>query len=373
MEMKEKADWERLRDEFIAQDKAKYEAEKEVWSLLISDEPRSPYEDINSEEELAEMIEKWYPVLIKEKRMTKDTLETYTDFFDRTGLETDFEKILTDLKAEIQWEQSFPEGQAPIPPAEARKNLCRNYRRNVGAQLKAMREKRGYSLRFVEEETGISRNIVSRTEAGRANTTIDTIAVLVDFYRIGIPLEVSDHTSLKPIEQLELKPEYDFKRELRELPEEDVMYQSTEHGVRVCGYVHNVYEATFLHDSDSRVAKYSNLPKYEWYGYIDGHLHRCTRWPDRKFGPFISTDTDPRFKELIEELKAAEASSENNDPEKSFFDHMHSEIILGHCIAKNKSRLEKLGILTERIKEKYRYYFGRMENIKYGNGPVVMF
>lgn len=42
----------------------------------------------------------------------------------------------------------------------------------------------------------------SRTEAGRANTTIDTLVILVDFYNAETPLTVSKETSfLYSIEQ----------------------------------------------------------------------------------------------------------------------------------------------------------------------------
>lgn len=366
-------DWELLRDELVAQDHAKYAAEKDELSLLLDDSPKSPYADIDSEEKLAQMIEDWYPVLINEKRVTEETIEKYADFFDRTGLEKDLEKVMADKRAEIQWEQSFPEGKSPTPPGEARKNLCREYRRNIGAQLKAMREKRGYTLRYVEEETGVAKNIISRTEAGRANTTIDTLAILVDFYAIGLPLEVSCHTSLEAIEKLNPEPKYDFGQELRSIPEEDAMYQSTDHGVRISGYVHGMLEDTFLREKDPRVSKYSGLPKYEWYGYIDGRLYRCTRWPDQKIRPFISTDTDPRFKELIQELKATEAPHIGKELDKTLFDHVHDEIILGGILKHKKAILEEYGILTEAFKDKYKYYLARMEKIDYKSRIIRMF
>ena len=55
-------------------------------------------------------------------------------------------------------------------------------RRAIGTTLRNAREKHGLSIRDVEERTGISKNIICRTEAGRSNTTIDTISILADCY-----------------------------------------------------------------------------------------------------------------------------------------------------------------------------------------------
>ncbi|MDE7442158.1 MAG: helix-turn-helix domain-containing protein [Muribaculaceae bacterium] len=61
-------------------------------------------------------------------------------------------------------------------------------RKRMGKALKEAREKRRLSVLEVERRTGVSRTIISRTEAGRANTTIDTINTLADCY--GYRLEL---------------------------------------------------------------------------------------------------------------------------------------------------------------------------------------
>ena len=200
-----KKDWETLRDELIEKDKAEYLTDKDNWDFFLQGNTlKSSFEDIESDERLATVMEIHYGRLIRNKHITKETVEKYSDFFDRTGLETDLDKVIAEQDKEFAWTESFGERVPPIYPPKARKNLCREYRRNSGEQLKAMRVKRGYSLRQVEEKTGIARNIISRTEAGRANTTIDTLAILVDFYEIGIPLEISKFTPIYPIQELDI-------------------------------------------------------------------------------------------------------------------------------------------------------------------------
>lgn len=55
-------------------------------------------------------------------------------------------------------------------------------RKRIGAALKEARKECGYSVLEVERRTGVARNIISRTEAGRANTTLDTINALAECY-----------------------------------------------------------------------------------------------------------------------------------------------------------------------------------------------
>lgn len=64
----------------------------------------------------------------------------------------------------------------------------RAHRKRLGRALKEARKECGYSVLEVEKRTGVSRTIISRTEAGRANTTIDTINTLADCY--GYRLEL---------------------------------------------------------------------------------------------------------------------------------------------------------------------------------------
>ena len=186
-----KADWEMLRDEIAAKDLAE---QQEIWDKLkplmeLPSHPQSSYMGAETDRRLADLMEMNYTHLILKKHLTKDIVERYADFFDRTGLETDLDKYMTEVHAEWDRKASYGDSVPPVSPEEQRKTICREFRRDLGDQLRKAREKKGYSLRSVEEYTGISKKIISRTELGRANTTIDTIALLCRHY--GIYLELN--------------------------------------------------------------------------------------------------------------------------------------------------------------------------------------
>ena len=68
------------------------------------------------------------------------------------------------------------------------KNVRREHRKRIGKALREAREEAGMSIRAVAEATGIDKSIICRTEAGRANTTMDTLNTLADCY--GYRLEL---------------------------------------------------------------------------------------------------------------------------------------------------------------------------------------
>lgn len=197
-------DWELLRDELAAAEEEmnrKDHVDGGLASMMEGDFNRSSLRNDNSEEALANSIEIHQLYYIDDGLLTKEMVKKYSDFFDRTGLETDLDKIVAEDEAKHKWRESYVETVPPPYPADQRKELCRHYRRSVGWQLKEMRNKRGYTLREVEEATGIAKNIISRTEAGRANTTIDTLAVLTDFYGMG-PVQMTKMSGLPTIDEI---------------------------------------------------------------------------------------------------------------------------------------------------------------------------
>lgn len=70
-----------------------------------------------------------------------------------------------------------------------------NARKSVGEQLKAAREAKGYTLRYLAKLTGIANNHISRIEAGRYNATIDTIAVIAAALGAEIKISLADELS----------------------------------------------------------------------------------------------------------------------------------------------------------------------------------
>ena len=70
-----------------------------------------------------------------------------------------------------------------------------NARKSVGEQLKAAREAKGYTLRYLAKLTGIANNHISRIEAGRYNATIATIAVIAAAHGAEIKISLADELS----------------------------------------------------------------------------------------------------------------------------------------------------------------------------------
>lgn len=62
------------------------------------------------------------------------------------------------------------------------------FRKELGCRLREARKRLGLTLRDVEARTGVNKSVNGRTESGRANPTIDTIALLCDCY--GLELEL---------------------------------------------------------------------------------------------------------------------------------------------------------------------------------------
>lgn len=90
--------------------------------------------------------------------------------------DTDTEAIMYDgLPMLAPWEKEI-------------KDERRDRRKHLGAALKTAREKAGLSLRDVAERSGVSRNIICRTEGGRANTGIDAVGAIAAVYGMELGL-----------------------------------------------------------------------------------------------------------------------------------------------------------------------------------------
>lgn len=56
----------------------------------------------------------------------------------------------------------------------------------IGSRLKLLREKRGYSQKFVAEKIGVKNNTLSGYEAGRREPDSSTLNTLADFYKVSV-------------------------------------------------------------------------------------------------------------------------------------------------------------------------------------------
>lgn len=71
-------------------------------------------------------------------------------------------------------------GDLLVPQDDAVKQIKRDARRDVGIQIREVRELLGWSVDDLAQESGVGRSIIFRIESGRANTSIDTLALLAD-------------------------------------------------------------------------------------------------------------------------------------------------------------------------------------------------
>lgn len=62
-------------------------------------------------------------------------------------------------------------------------------RRKVGEALRKARDAKGWTVRHVQQLTGIAANHVSRIEQGRYNVTLDTMAILADALGVEIKID----------------------------------------------------------------------------------------------------------------------------------------------------------------------------------------
>ena len=181
-------DFELLRDE-IAEREERLPKDP-VLEMLVEMPEHSLFRDCKTEDALASSIATQMAGLVRVGVMTQELVNRYLDFFLRHGLPTDVDDVLMARDMEIA--RDLAEDQdayAPRPEKQMADRLAevrRDNRKTMGATLRRIREERQLSIRDVEERTGISKNIICRTEAGRSNTTIDTIAVLADCYGLRI-------------------------------------------------------------------------------------------------------------------------------------------------------------------------------------------
>lgn len=85
----------------------------------------------------------------------------------------------------------MPQGNClRLGPMEDNAHIRQAWRREIGAQLKAARERRKESQTQVARWAGIQQQLLSKIESGEANPTIETIGVILS--ALGFTLRVTD-------------------------------------------------------------------------------------------------------------------------------------------------------------------------------------
>lgn len=104
----------------------------------------------------------------------------------------DTAKLPSIMRAMADWlRENRPEimftSPAPKSP-KAAAPVAREARRRIGQTLKAAREAKGYTTRYLAKLTGLDQGHIVRIEAGRYGLTVDTLARLCD--ALGLKIEL---------------------------------------------------------------------------------------------------------------------------------------------------------------------------------------
>lgn len=58
------------------------------------------------------------------------------------------------------------------------------YKQGFGERMKKARQRKAYTQKEVEQETGISQSIIAYIESGKREPSIENLGVLIDLYEI---------------------------------------------------------------------------------------------------------------------------------------------------------------------------------------------
>lgn len=87
-----------------------------------------------------------------------------------------------------------------------------------GEKLRAVRERKGYTLKVVAQKAGVSESLVSQIERNRVSPAIDTLLTLADVLDINLEFLFEEYRRDKPVRVIR-------KDERRKVEEDDVIYQ----------------------------------------------------------------------------------------------------------------------------------------------------
>lgn len=122
----------------------------------------------------------------------------------------------------------------------------------VGSKIKRLRTAKGYTLKRLSEEAGLSVGFLSQLERGISNIAIDTLAKIAEI--LDTPLSGFFDTA-------ELKGQSPVIRQFEQLPSEispQIYQYILSHGQTEFDLLPRIYLLMPFHDPDSRVEMYSH-------------------------------------------------------------------------------------------------------------------
>lgn len=87
-----------------------------------------------------------------------------------------------------------------------------------GEKLRAVRERKGYTLKVVAQQAGVSESLVSQIERNRVSPAIDTLLTLADVLDINLEFLFEEYRRDRPVHVI-------HTGERRKLEEDEVLYE----------------------------------------------------------------------------------------------------------------------------------------------------
>lgn len=87
-----------------------------------------------------------------------------------------------------------------------------------GEKLRAVRERKGYTLKVVAQQAGVSESLVSQIERNKVSPAIDTLLVLADVLDINLEFLFEEYRRERPVQVI-------HAQERRTMEEESAVYE----------------------------------------------------------------------------------------------------------------------------------------------------
>lgn len=152
-----------------------------------------------------------------------------------------------------------------------------------GEKLRTVRERKGYTLKMIAQQAGVSESLVSQIERNRVSPAIDTLLTLADVLDINLEFLFEEYRRDRPVHVI-------HKDERRRMEEDEVVYEELAKPVEKDG--EHAMECYIL-----------TIPPH-------GHTHRGSYGHlGREFGYIIEGEARFQYESTNYELKAGDSIS----------------------------------------------------------------
>ncbi len=152
-----------------------------------------------------------------------------------------------------------------------------------GEKLRTVRERKGYTLKMIAQQAGVSESLVSQIERNRVSPAIDTLLTLADVLDINLEFLFEEYRRDRPVHVI-------HKDERRRMEEDEVVYEELAKPVEKDG--EHAMECYIL-----------SIPPH-------GHTHRGSYGHlGREFGYIIEGEARFQYESTSYELKAGDSIS----------------------------------------------------------------